>query len=81
MPYKTDKKFNRNTLKLNSLSLKVLNVHFFLPRNIKPSNTKQTNKKKTSDYKRPPPPHMGISPIKSFPLNSIYDNILKHRKM
>ena len=46
MPYKTDKKFNRNTLKLNSLSLKVLNVHFFPPRNIKPSNTKQTNKQK-----------------------------------
>ena len=34
IPYKRDNKFNRNTLKLNSLSPKVLNSHIFPPRNI-----------------------------------------------
>ena len=34
IPYKRDKKFNTNTLKLNSLSPKVLNSHIFPLRNV-----------------------------------------------
>ena len=37
--YKTDNKFNRNTLKLNILLHKVLNLHIFPPRNISSTNS------------------------------------------
>ena len=36
--YKRDNKFNRNTLKLNSLPHKVLDLHMFTPRNINSTN-------------------------------------------
>ena len=37
--YKKDNKFNRNTLKLNSLPYKVLGLHMFLPLNINSINS------------------------------------------
>ena len=39
IPHKTDNKFSRNTLKLNSLSHKVLNLHIFPPRNMNSTNS------------------------------------------